>query len=325
MNLSGLLRHKPKASNDSVLVVPNEENRAIWPEIGTSSDVRVLKEHHQAVMRICQRNMRQYYDYERELACGPDSVRKMSPEFVDLIENVFPRQFNQLRCLDLIGVHPACGPCNILLIENGEPYASAYSEIPMEWRHDHLVRNAQEWQTMARNVELLSERYGVRLDVPDVQNLRLKQVSYVVRSQVINRSATERGDAEDYAALMDRTIILSVLHSALEGSWDALDGLEGAYVICHPAVAHIVQKRSGLAPICFDFIRPSEAFIGYKKSEYNAAGYFMPYIPLQMVRYMDEQTFEPKVAYKTRYGLMGGNDWNWPDQRKSEFVKVKIL
>src|SRR4051812_20708221 len=104
MNLSALLHHKPKASNDSVLIVPNEENRAIWPEIGTSSDVLMLKEHHQAVMRICQRNMRQYYDYMGELVSSAQPNQALPAEVIDLIENVFPRQFSQLRCLDLVGV-----------------------------------------------------------------------------------------------------------------------------------------------------------------------------------------------------------------------------
>jgi hypothetical protein len=305
MNLSSLLHHKPKAANgdNSLLIVSAENRAAIWPEIG-GSDVPLLNEHQQAVMRICQHNMRRSHDYERELFTP---VLPVSPELVDMVENFFPRQFSQLRSLDLVGVQPATGPCNIMFVENGLP-----EPRDPEWEHDQIIRNMQHWQSMNRK-----DLGGVRLDEPDVKSLRLKQLAYVVRSQVF------KGDVENYSKELDRTIVLSMLYSAPEGDWSALDGLEGAYVICHPAVAHIVQKRSGLIPVCFDFIEPGSAFIGYKKSEYHASAYFMPYIPLQMVRYMDEQTFEPKVAYKARYGVMGGDDWNWPN--KSEFVKVKVL
>jgi Major capsid protein Gp23 len=249
---------------------------------------------------------------------------ELPPESAKLIYETFPSQFGQLRCLDLVGVHPATGPCNILLIENGEVATS-------EWASQQKLVNAQEWGYNRSLNKWLEEKYGLRLDEPNLQSDYLKQVSYVVRSQVINRSAEERGTAEDYAALMDRVVVITMLHGALEGSWDALNGLEGAYVVCHPSVAHIVQKRSGLAPVCFDFVRPDAAYIGFKKSEYHASFYWMPYVPLQMVRYFDEKTFEAKVAYKTRYGMMGAAEWTWgsetwfPPAAGMEFVKVKLF
>jgi len=32
--------------------------------------------------------------------------------------------------------------------------------------------------------------------------------------------------------------------------------------------------------------------------------FYCPYVPLQMVRAVGEQTFQPKIAFKTRYGIV---------------------
>ncbi len=45
--------------------------------------------------------------------------------------------------------------------------------------------------------------------------------------------------------------------------------------------------------------------IGYKgTSPYDAGLFYCPYVPLQMVRATGEQTFQPKIGFKTRYGLV---------------------
>ena len=44
--------------------------------------------------------------------------------------------------------------------------------------------------------------------------------------------------------------------------------------------------------------------VGYKgTSPYDAGMFYCPYVPLQMVRAMGENTFQPKIAFKTRYGM----------------------
>ena len=44
--------------------------------------------------------------------------------------------------------------------------------------------------------------------------------------------------------------------------------------------------------------------VGYKgSSPYDAGLYYCPYVPLQMVRAVGENTFQPKIGFKTRYGL----------------------
>ena len=45
--------------------------------------------------------------------------------------------------------------------------------------------------------------------------------------------------------------------------------------------------------------------VGYKgSSPYDAGLFYCPYVPLQMVRAMGENTFQPKIGFKTRYGMI---------------------
>ena len=46
------------------------------------------------------------------------------------------------------------------------------------------------------------------------------------------------------------------------------------------------------------------AVVGYKgTSPYDAGMFYCPYVPLQMVRAIGEDNFQPKIGFKTRYGL----------------------
>ena len=48
------------------------------------------------------------------------------------------------------------------------------------------------------------------------------------------------------------------------------------------------------------------ATIGYKgANSYDAGLFYCPYVPLTMVRAVDENSFQPKIGFKTRYGLAG--------------------
>tara|TARA_Y100000034_G_C6910355_1_gene424437 strand:- start:7723 stop:9084 length:1362 start_codon:yes stop_codon:yes gene_type:complete len=47
------------------------------------------------------------------------------------------------------------------------------------------------------------------------------------------------------------------------------------------------------------------ATVGYKgSSPFDAGVFYCPYVPLQMVRAIGENTFQPKIGFKTRYGLV---------------------
>jgi hypothetical protein len=45
--------------------------------------------------------------------------------------------------------------------------------------------------------------------------------------------------------------------------------------------------------------------VGYRgASPYDAGLFYCPYVPLQMVRAVDPDTFQPKIGFKTRYGMV---------------------
>ena len=53
-------------------------------------------------------------------------------------------------------------------------------------------------------------------------------------------------------------------------------------------------------------VSPNQFYVvGYKgSSPYDAGLFYCPYVPLQMVRAVGENTFQPKIGFKTRYGLV---------------------
>jgi hypothetical protein len=60
---------------------------------------------------------------------------------------------------------------------------------------------------------------------------------------------------------------------------------------------------------------------GYKgESPYDAGLFYCPYVPLQMVRAVDPNTFQPRIAFKTRYGVVANpfvlDSSNIPDGEK---------
>ena len=73
--------------------------------------------------------------------------------------------------------------------------------------------------------------------------------------------------------------------------------------------------------------------LGYKgSSPFDAGMFYCPYVPLQMVRAMGESTFQPKIGFKTRYGLVANpfavanaNNIGQADNKYYRAVKVTNL
>lgn len=77
--------------------------------------------------------------------------------------------------------------------------------------------------------------------------------------------------------------------------------------------------------------------VGYKgQSAYDAGIFYAPYIPLQMMRAVDPDSFQPKIAFKTRYGMIAnpfvtGTDGRTPDasnftpNRNQYFRRSRVL
>jgi len=77
--------------------------------------------------------------------------------------------------------------------------------------------------------------------------------------------------------------------------------INGKYrVYIDPYSANLAADNSGLAQGTNQYY-----VVGYKgSSPYDAGMFYCPYVPLQMVRAVGENTFQPKIGFKTRYGLV---------------------
>lgn len=54
--------------------------------------------------------------------------------------------------------------------------------------------------------------------------------------------------------------------------------------------------------------------VGYKGTNpYDAGFFYCPYVPLQLFRAQDPKTFQPKIAFKTRYAITPNPYWANPD------------
>lgn len=66
--------------------------------------------------------------------------------------------------------------------------------------------------------------------------------------------------------------------------------------------------------------------VGYKgASPYDAGMFYCPYVPLQMVRAVDPGSFQPKIGFKTRYGLISNPFTAITSAANVYYRKVKVL
>jgi len=116
---------------------------------------------------------------------------------------------------------------------------------------------------------------------------------------------------------------------AMSGTLDYSSGLSGAG---GPSIGEVddtgnllVGTMNGRIKV---FVDPYSAnvsnthyyVVGYKgSSPYDAGLFYCPYVPLQMLRSIDPETFQPKIGFKTRYGMVANpfvinpNNSNLPD------------
>jgi len=65
--------------------------------------------------------------------------------------------------------------------------------------------------------------------------------------------------------------------------------------------------------------------VGYKgTSAYDAGMFYCPYVPLQMVRAVDPATFQPKIGFKTRYGLVTNPFTSLSADSNTYYRRVKV-
>ena len=85
---------------------------------------------------------------------------------------------------------------------------------------------------------------------------------------------------------------------------------KGNMIICSSDVASAIQMAGVLNGRMRVYIDPyaiggNYMTVGYKgSSAFDAGLFYCPYVPLQMVRAVDPGSFQPKIGFKTRYGMV---------------------
>ncbi len=94
---------------------------------------------------------------------------------------------------------------------------------------------------------------------------------------------------------------------AMSGQLDTSLGAMGKDTIGKPddtGDLFVGTLNGGMKVYVDPFATSNYACVGYKgSSPYDAGMFYCPYVPLQMVRAVDENSFQPKIGFKTRYGL----------------------
>ena len=98
-------------------------------------------------------------------------------------------------------------------------------------------------------------------------------------------SALQMAGVLDYAPALNNNLQVDDTGNTFAGVWN------GRYrVYIDPYAANNAAKQYYV--------------VGYKgTSPYDAGIFYCPYVPLQMVRAVGENTFQPKIGFKTRYGV----------------------
>ena len=117
-------------------------------------------------------------------------------------------------------------------------------------------------------------------------------------------SALAMAGVLDYAPAMDASVNNDTHVSTMVGT------VNGMKVFVDPYYIHVNEHM-----VC----------VGYKgTSPYDAGMFYCPYVPLQMVRAMGEDTFQPKIAFKTRYGLVSNPFTAITSAANTYYRKVKV-
>ena len=107
-------------------------------------------------------------------------------------------------------------------------------------------------------------------------------------------SALAMAGVLDYAPALSTNLTVDDTGNTFAG---VLNGSMKVYI--DPYYASASQRPTGVSA--------GEGYVtvGYRGSNpFDAGLFYCPYVPLQMVRAVGENTFQPKVAFKTRYGMV---------------------
>jgi hypothetical protein len=74
------------------------------------------------------------------------------------------------------------------------------------------------------------------------------------------------------------------------------------------------------------YVLYDEIIVGYKGPNNMDAGmFYCPYVPLQMYKALGQDTFQPKIAFKTRYGIVANPFTTLVKNQNTYYRKFKVL
>tara|TARA_R100000152_G_C6760297_1_gene184346 strand:- start:638 stop:1531 length:894 start_codon:yes stop_codon:yes gene_type:complete len=110
---------------------------------------------------------------------------------------------------------------------------------------------------------------------------------------------TRRGKGNILICSADVASALSMT-GVLNGS-DAFKGLE----VDDTGNTFVGTLGTGMKVYIDPYATTNYCCVGYRgESQYDAGLFYCPYVPLQMVRAVDADNFQPKIGFKTRYGMV---------------------
>ena len=156
----------------------------------------------------------------------------------------------------------------------------------------------QDVQSLAQR-ELFTSREGLLFQIERDAN-RIAQRTRRGKGNIIMCSA-DVASALTMAGVLDYTPALNANLNVDDTGNTFAGTIQGKYrVYIDPYSANLAADNSGLAQGSNQYY-----VVGYKgSSPYDAGLFYCPYVPLQMVRAVGENSFQPKIGFKTRYGIV---------------------
>lgn len=236
-----------------------------------------LSQHERAVVALCQKNMKEYLKY---------SINKLTPDELEdanwNIEYAWPLEFSKMITKRIAGIQPASGPSDLLLIKNIPVDLSNFKKLGFNSLDQYLrIRTIQISQDLCAT-------YGrenlEKFEIPDKSEFPyLSQVCYSVLSLPLKEDIS-------LAAQIDKTILNTALYVAQPFRIEEIRTMRagmvaffenGGYIVTHPRTSVKVPFELLLNyGIISEQMPENKILIGYKRSNYDASIYWMPYVPI---------------------------------------------
>jgi hypothetical protein len=136
-----------------------------------------------------------------------------------------------------------------------------------------------------------------RWNVEQYKNLLMQ----IVRDSNEVAKNTGRGAAN---RLIVSPVVANALDMVAQLSNEAPNGISSMQNTSGVGVTYAGTILGGRFKVYVDQYAADQVVMGYKGSNiYDAGMYYCPYVPLQMMRAVGEEDFQPRIGFKTRYGL----------------------